>query len=457
MAIDARFYMHESDKAALQALKAIPGFTQLFKGFLKVWHEKQFRIENMSSNLRVNEKQFPKYYQMLLPICEKLGIDVPELYISLDVNPNSYTYGDTNPFIVITTGMLETVPEDLIPTVLAHECGHIACRHALYTTMGRFVLSEAAGLLKLDGIAMLPIQVAFYYWMRCSEFSADRAAALCDGGAENTVRSCMHLAGYDKDMDGEPNVEEFMNQAMDYKMMVEDSAWDKTMEFLFAMNKTHPLAALRAYECNQWAKTERFRKIANYIRSDAEETDSAAIAFLKEIPMAEPEKYYVGKPVDEVLEQFQTLGFTNVRKERTIQREGFLRPGQVTGIAINGAEGFERYGWYPVESYIVIRYYEPETEEEAAAAHPGQKRMPDYAWRYLGRNYEAVIRELREAGFTNIQPSRQYREKKNWLIAERAVVKITVDGQAAFDKGDWFRQDALILLTYQSYETIEEI
>ena len=45
MKIDAKFYMHDSDRIALQALRAIPGFTQLFKAFMKVWSEKQFRIQ----------------------------------------------------------------------------------------------------------------------------------------------------------------------------------------------------------------------------------------------------------------------------------------------------------------------------------------------------------------------------------------------------------------------------
>ena len=162
MAIDAKFYIHDSDKIALQALEAIPGFSQLFKAFMKIWSEKQFRIQNMSSNLRISEKQLPKYYNMLVPICEKLGIDVPELYLKLDVEPNAYTAGDPNPFIVITSGLLETIPEELIPTVLAHECGHIACHHCLYTTMGQFVLSEAINLLGLDGVAVLPIQAAVF-------------------------------------------------------------------------------------------------------------------------------------------------------------------------------------------------------------------------------------------------------------------------------------------------------
>ena len=91
MKIDAKFYMHDSDRIALQALRAIPGFTQLFKAFMKVWSEKQFRIQNMFTNLRVSEKQLSRYYDMLPPICERLGIEVPELYLKLDVVPNAYS------------------------------------------------------------------------------------------------------------------------------------------------------------------------------------------------------------------------------------------------------------------------------------------------------------------------------------------------------------------------------
>ena len=94
----------------------------------------------MSTNLRISEKQLPRYYDLLPPICERLGIDIPELYLKLDVRANAYTAGDTKPFIVMTTGLLETLPDELIPTVLAHECGHIACHHCLYTTMGRMIL-----------------------------------------------------------------------------------------------------------------------------------------------------------------------------------------------------------------------------------------------------------------------------------------------------------------------------
>ena len=51
--------------------------------------------------------------------------------------------------------------------------------------MGRAILNGASSFVSgLGNIAMYPIQLAFAYWMRCSEFSADRAAIICDGTAE---------------------------------------------------------------------------------------------------------------------------------------------------------------------------------------------------------------------------------------------------------------------------------
>ena len=246
MKINTNVFMHDSDKVALQTLKAIPGFTQLLKAFMKVWNERQFRIINMSSRLRLSENQMAKYYNMLPPICEKLGIEVPELYLELDVNPNAYTSGDTKPFIVITSGLLETLPDELIPTVLAHECGHIACHHVLYTTMGRMILSGVFNLAGFSPLVTTPLQMAFAYWMRCSEFSADRAAVIYDGSADKMKEVCMRLAGFDKDIMADASMDAFMEQALEYKEMVTNSKWDKTLEFVMFNMIDHPLMSVRA-------------------------------------------------------------------------------------------------------------------------------------------------------------------------------------------------------------------
>lgn len=267
MPFDSNRYTHDSDRAALKALKAIPGFSALTKGFMNIWNEPQQKIMNMSTRIRLGENQMSKYYNMLPPICEKLGIAVPELYLELDVIPNAYTYGDNNPFIVMTSGLLETIPDELVPTVLAHECGHIACHHTLYMTMGRMVLSGAANalsyFLRFGGLLSIPLQVAFYYWMRCSEFSADRAAVLCDGTAEKTQEVCMRFAGWDKDIKADVSIDAFLQQAAEYKELVNGKAWNKTLEFMILSQETHPLMAVRATECAEWAKSEEYNRIIN--------------------------------------------------------------------------------------------------------------------------------------------------------------------------------------------------
>ncbi len=81
MAINKNVFIHDSDKAALQILKSIPGFTQVLRAFMKVWDEKRWYITNTATNLKLSPEQLPKYYNMLPPICEKLGIGVPDLFL----------------------------------------------------------------------------------------------------------------------------------------------------------------------------------------------------------------------------------------------------------------------------------------------------------------------------------------------------------------------------------------
>ena len=54
---------------------------------------------------------------------------------------------------------------------------------------------------------------ALLFWDRCSELSADRAAALCDGTADKTIDVLLRLNGYGKNVDRE----EFLKQALDLK------------------------------------------------------------------------------------------------------------------------------------------------------------------------------------------------------------------------------------------------
>lgn len=350
-AIDlAELFTHPSDKAALDALKAIPGFSALMKAFMSSWNEKQFRIMNMSSNLRLSEKQMPKYYQMLPPICEKLGIEVPELYLKLDVHPNAYTSGDTKPFIVLTSGLLETLPDELIPTVLAHECGHIACHHVLYSTMGKILLGGASSFL--GGLVTLPVQMAFAYWMRCSEFSADRAAVICDGTHDKMIETCFRFAGYDKDILLEGNIDAFLEQAEEYNKLVGDSKWNKSLEFMMYSQIDHPLNAVRASECKSWCEGEQYGHILSYIHAKEQGIPGVTGSF--SIPMPQPSKYYCGINKEEAVKLLSSLGFSDIDVQFIAEKKQEKTDDTVIRIEIDGQDKFSAGTWFSSDAKVSL-------------------------------------------------------------------------------------------------------
>lgn len=438
MALDYKLYLHDSDKAAMAALKAIPGFSQVMKAFMKIWSEQQLRLINMSTNLRLNEKQMDKYYNMLPPICTKLGIDVPELFVELDVHPNAYTYGDTKPFIVITSGLFETLPDELIPTVLAHECGHIACHHTLYTTMGRAILNGASAFVSgLGNIALYPIQLAFAYWMRCSEFSADRAAIICDGSAEKSTEVMMRFAGYDKDIMADANVEAFMEQALEYKNLVDNNAWNKTLEFILFQNYDHPLNAIRAYEGREWEKTELYKNILEYVNSETSDDES-------KLPVEVSIKKMIGKNVVDVQAKLLTMGFDNIKTVRNTEATK-TKEGSIIAITINE---LSEDGWYKRSDEVRIEYFEAKTDEEIALEHPGEIKIGENQKYFLGKNYEEVKVELKYLGFTNFTIKEMAMSKIGWGEKENCVAKIIINDQSQFDKDSWFIKESEVIIYY---------
>ncbi len=256
MSVPCTDFIHPADKFALAYLQSIPGCDLVIKKIMELVGEKMFKIKNTSSFLKIGPKQLPEIYNLLVKVCKKLEIDIPEIYLCLDREPNAYTYGDTEPFIVLHSGLLEVMTHEQIETVIAHECGHIVCHHVLYTTVGKMLLASAE--LFVNGIVsravVTSLQLAFIYWMRCSEYSADRVAAYYQGAAEPVIDLFMALSGGTHNLNLKLDREEYLKQAENYKELVDNSAYNKILELAqFGLN-THPLNACRAYEIDNFYK-----------------------------------------------------------------------------------------------------------------------------------------------------------------------------------------------------------
>lgn len=256
-------YVHELDRRALMALEAFPNLIKLRELYRANVTEKQERLYYLSSAIRLSEKQMPEIYQLLPPVCEKLGIEEPELYfVQSEENANAWTFGSVNPFICVNSKLVNELSHEQISSVLAHEAGHIACKHNLYHSLAVLLARGVTGavLAFLPGIQHLitpAVRRALLLWNRCSELSADRAAVLCDGNAERTISVLLKVHGYGDNI----NVEEFILQAMSYKELADDSFLNKAIGLNMTKERSHPLLAIRAYECFEWAKSSQFQSI----------------------------------------------------------------------------------------------------------------------------------------------------------------------------------------------------
>lgn len=283
-------FIHPEDAAALQQMQNLPGFTAFVKKIMSIGYENLMYGTNMASNIRVTEKQLPKLYQHLPPICEKLGIAEPEFYLEMNPIPNAWTSGDTRIFMTVTSGLVEMMDDDELDAVIAHECGHILCRHVLYHTIAQWLATglENSGVF---GTLTAPIRLAILYWYRKSELSADRAACLVT--SPETVNTVMaRLAGGPASITSEINMEEWASQADEYQKIRNSNLWNKTLQIAAVAGLSHPYAAVRVREILNWVESDQYRTLKAALEGTKDPVTAPVTATGKTCPNCE-------KPVED--------------------------------------------------------------------------------------------------------------------------------------------------------------
>lgn len=252
-------FIHPHDAAALRQLENIPGFPLLVKKILQLGFEQMRYGVNMASNIRLSPTQLPELYNHLPPICQKLGIPEPEFYLEMNPAPNAYTYGDTRIFITITSGLVDLLDDEELDAVIAHECGHILCRHVLYHSVAVEILNGADKLGFLGNLS-LPIQLAILHWYRMSELSCDRCGSIITS-PEIVARSMARIAGGPKSITSGLNMEEWALQADKYETIRNDGLWNKSLQLYVTLGLDHPFNAVRVREILNWGNSPQYRSL----------------------------------------------------------------------------------------------------------------------------------------------------------------------------------------------------
>src|SRR5688500_3742775 len=169
--IAAVSWEHPADRAALQALRAVPGVDEVIRKIIAlVGGERGIRLLFQGNAVRVGPEQFPRLWTLHTETCTTFDWEkVPELYVSQTPFFNAGAYGVDDPFIVLNSTALEILDDDEVRALLAHELGHVMSGHALYTTI--------AAILALISLGALPTLAALEIGRAsCRERAETRAA-----------------------------------------------------------------------------------------------------------------------------------------------------------------------------------------------------------------------------------------------------------------------------------------
>jgi Zn-dependent protease with chaperone function len=165
------------------------------------------------------------------------------------------------PFVVIHTALLDLLEPVEVQAVIAHELGHLKCEHGVYLTLAN-ILVMASGQLPLPWGPVLAqgLQSQMMNWVRCAEFSCDRAALLATQDPRITMSVMMKLCGGSAKLAPQLNLDAFIDQARAYDNASQTDLGPMLRDMQTAP-MSHPLPVLRAREIDRWASEPEYQNL----------------------------------------------------------------------------------------------------------------------------------------------------------------------------------------------------
>ncbi|MGB3671223.1 MAG: M48 family metallopeptidase [Phormidesmis sp.] len=273
--LNADHFRHPLDRQATQALKQLPGLDVAIRSLLGPMGEQFFYLENIAASILVGPNQLPQIYDLLVEAAQVLDLEVPQLYIKQHPVPNAYTFAmrGKQPFVVVHTALIELLNEAELQAVIGHELGHLKCDHGVYLTLAN-LLTLATSQLPFGAVLMQSWQSQIMEWVRCAEFTCDRAALLATQDARTVASVLMKLSGGSPTLSPQLNLDAFIAQANAYDS-ISESEIGEMLKRLKTDELSHPVPVLRAREIDRWASTPTYQSLLeNRPLTDQRSSDS---------------------------------------------------------------------------------------------------------------------------------------------------------------------------------------
>ena len=254
--LNAELYRHPGERVARARLEKIPGFKKALAALGDNYGNSAERQAEIASMARVGPGVYPVLADMWNDIQRQFGLNGIPLHIGWDMpRPCALNGGNENPAVILDSRMLDMLPEREMGALLAMQAGSVRLGNATFLAACDF----SRWFLDFYGIAGAPAALPAWgleNWRRAAMFSADRAAALCEGDPEATAALLGRFAGAgEKGWGGIARPDDLRTQGIEALSLQGDWSNSRMRRFALAMNRQNNVALIRRADLLDWFST----------------------------------------------------------------------------------------------------------------------------------------------------------------------------------------------------------
>lgn len=188
----------------------------------------------LGNSVLVSPRNFERVHRTVLMACERLGVELPRVYVRQDPYLNAFALGYSPPFsVVIHSATVHSLDDEELAFVVGHELAHIKMGHTTW-------LSFIAPL----GNTLPGFNLIFGSWQRRSEYTADRLGLIVCGNLAAATRALVKVAVGPEAL-AHVDVQEFLRQAEQVAASDVDRLGELFVSHPYAVNR---LANLISFE-----------------------------------------------------------------------------------------------------------------------------------------------------------------------------------------------------------------
>jgi len=204
--------------------------------------------ELLAQAQQITPQTVPEMVALIMTNSTRLQVEPVNVFIIPSTQLNAYTFGlDSPKAIVLYSSLFKIMDQDEIQFILGHEMGHVKLGHTWLNTL----VGGIAGIPSSLGAAAI-MELAFRWWNRACEYSADRAGVLACGKPNKAISALVKL-----EVGPVARTQAGMQAAIQHLETEDDDIMHNLQELL----ASHPMIAKRVEEIRQFTNTQQYHYI----------------------------------------------------------------------------------------------------------------------------------------------------------------------------------------------------